>query len=304
MILIITHKEDYTADFVINKLNQRGIPYFRFNCEDCLNDTISLRLSEKNFMSINGTQKFHSVWYRRTQLPQLTGYAPEEKIYILNEIDNFMSNLFGIIDAKWLSEPLQVLRAENKFLQLLLAKSIGFNVPRTLISTDKKEVKEFMQSAQKCIIKPISSGRVPNTKSHAKLIFTNIIPEDMIAHLEEYETTPAIYQDYIEKCYEIRVTIVGNKVFSACVNSQQDQESSVDWRKMKLKFERYDLPNDVSDKCVSLLKLLSISFGAFDLIKSKTGEYYFLEVNPNGQWVWIEKDTGLNISDEIINYLL
>ncbi len=303
MILIITHKDDYTADYVIDKLNTSAIPYFRFNCEDYLTNNVTLQFGEQESSIINGCSEFTSVWYRRTRLPEVKAKNEGERIYLLNEMDIFMSNLFGIIKTKWLSNPVAVSTAENKFLQLTLAKKLGFNVPKTLVTTDKKALISFIKKNKNTVIKPIGRGRIDYTDNTSKLIFTNIITERVITEIESFELTPAIYQEYIEKEYELRVTVVGKDIFAASVDSQSKEESLVDWRREKIKFEHYNLPEDLTRKCLSLLEMLKISYGAFDFVKGKNGLYYFLEVNPNGQWVWIEKDTGQLISESIIKFL-
>src|ERR1700754_933544 len=121
MILIITHKEDYTADYVIDKLNNAGIKYFRFNCEDILHGNISVNLGVSQNLVVANHSDFTSVWYRRTRLPEISAGNEAERLYLLHETDVFLHNLFGIIDAKWLSPPHAVNRAENKLLQLSMA---------------------------------------------------------------------------------------------------------------------------------------------------------------------------------------
>jgi ATP-dependent Clp protease ATP-binding subunit ClpC len=81
------------------------------------------------------------------------------------------------------------------------------------------------------------------------------------------------------------------------------EETKIDWRKRKIPFQPYLLPNEISEKCLALTKKLNLSFGAIDIIRNKSGEYIFLEINPNGQWAWLETEAGLKISDEIINFL-
>ena len=122
--------------------------------------------------------------------------------------------------------------------------------------------------------------------------------------LETMKMTPSIFQKYIEKEYELRITVVGEEIFAAKVLSQSDCETIVDWRRKNLRFQCCEVPEELNEKCCQMMKRLGIAFGAFDFIRTKEGQYYFLEVNPNGQWVWIENDTGLKISDAIINYLL
>jgi|SRR5690242_3369691 glutathione synthase/RimK-type ligase-like ATP-grasp enzyme len=303
MILIITHREDFTADFVIDKLNRSKQPYFRFNCEDYLSNNVSVEFTNQANVSIAGHSEFSSVWFRRTRLPQITAKNRDEEIYLLREIDTFLNNLFGIIKGKWLSPPQAVLNAENKLLQLELARQTGFDIPGTLITTDKKNLLSFIEGNNKTLIKAIGSGRINYADNTTKLVFSNLITHEIKEQIDVIELTPAIYQEYIEKEYEIRVTVVGEDLFAASVDSQTDIESTIDWRKKRTKFEKYELPEPLKEKCFSMVRKLNISFGAFDFVKSTCGIYYFLEVNPNGQWVWIEKDTGLPISDSIIKFL-
>jgi glutathione synthase/RimK-type ligase-like ATP-grasp enzyme len=48
---------------------------------------------------------------------------------------------------------------------------------------------------------------------------------------------------------------------------------------------------------------LKLTFGAIDLIETLDGNYVFLEVNPSGQWLWIDDKLSLGISDAIAHWL-
>lgn len=152
------------------------------------------------------------------------------------------------------------------------------------------------------IIKPIHSSKIDDVEK-VKIFFTNRMNEQHLSDLNKYTLTPCIFQECIDKECDIRVTVVNKKVFSAYVDSQSEEETKVDWRRKKRRFKPYDLPIDIQEKCIAITHALGLSFGAIDIIKSTTGEYVFLEINPNGQWAWVEIDTGLEISNEIINYL-
>ncbi|GEL12033.1 RimK-like ATP-grasp domain-containing protein [Flavobacterium glycines] len=301
-ILIITHKEDYTSDFVINKLNLRNVKYKRFNCEDIINKNYKI---DNNFkLEFDGETNFGSVWFRRTKLPIIENQNLAEKAYLLSEYESLLKNLFSTIDAKWLSNPFSIYQAENKLYQLRLAKSLGFKTPNTLVTNSKEDLKTFyFNNSKSVIIKPLSQSRI-NNNNETEYIFTNILKESHIEELEKYDLTPCIFQEKIEKSIELRVTVVGKNVFTAGVNSQILEATKTDWRKEKLEFYPEEIPNDIKEKCISLVKMLNLKFGAIDLIKDKEGNYIFLEINPNGQWAWIENETGLNISDSIINELL
>ena len=303
MILIITHKTDFTADFVVNKLNQRGINYQRLNCEDILLKEFSFKFNNDFEYSLLNKNNYESVWFRRTKLPEIQGLSNEETIYVLSEIDGLFKNIFSSLPAKWLSPPVSVYQAENKLLQLKIAKRIGFKIPNTLVTNSKSELESFYrENSRDIILKPLSQTRVSNEDNTA-FIFTNVVPQNLIEQVEEFDLTPCIFQRNIPKDYEIRVTVVGEKIFAAAVYSQSDEEAKIDWRRKSLVFNEVQLPDEIENLCIQTLKELNLGFGAIDLIKTPEGEYIFLEINPNGQWVWIENQTGQKISDAIIEYL-
>lgn len=303
MILIITHKTDFTADFVINKLNQRKICYRRLNCEDLFFSPFTIKFNGKFQYSILNEANYKSVWFRRTKLPEIENLSYEERLYILNETDSFFKNLFSSLPAKWLSQPDSVYKAENKLLQLKTAQQIGFQIPETIITNSKFELKEFFkENNENIIIKPISQTRIQYSESLA-FIFTNTVSKKIIDEIEKYDLTPCIFQQNISKDYEVRATVIGEEVFAAAVFSQTDNETKIDWRKKKLKFIKTNLPYEIERLCVQLLKELNLEFGAIDLIKTSEGKYVFLEINPNGQWAWIENQTGQKISEAIIKFL-
>ena len=304
MILIITHKTDYTADFVINKLNQQNINYKRLNCEDILNNDFAIKISANFSYSILGENSYQSVWFRRTRLPEINNLKKEEQLYILNETESLFKNIFASVSSNWLSLPSAIYEAENKLLQLKIATKIGFKIPPTLITNSKNELIQFFSDCEsEIILKPISQTRI-QYKENTAFIFTNPVSKEYIERLDEFDLTPCIFQKNIQKDYELRVTVVGEKAFAAAVYSQRDSETINDWRKKKLEFKEIELPDEIKIKCLNLLKELNLKFGAIDLIKTPNGEFIFLEINPNGQWAWIENQTGQKISDALINLLL
>lgn len=304
MILIITHKADFTADFVIDKLNTRGIKYYRFNCENLNSTNYNFSLTDEVEFSLGQKNNYRSVWFRRTMLPDLPGELKQaDRFFILQSYRSLLDNSFNLIDAKWLSSPENIYKSENKLYQLKTAKELGFNVPKTLVTNDRNALIAFFMNCNKnVIIKPICVGRI-EAETESQLLFANKLREEHLENISQFDLTPCIFQEFIEKELDIRLTIVGEKIFSASVNSQTDSETKVDWRRKKIKFEKFALPKNVEAQCLALTKKLGLSFGAIDIVKSKQGDYFFLEINPNGQWAWIEIDTGLPISDEIISFL-
>lgn len=303
MILIITHRLDFTADFVINKLNELKIPYKRFNCEDLLTYDLTLNIDSEFHYNLMNEDEYKSIWFRRTKLPSLNNIENStDKSYILNEVDSFFNNLWNTIDTNWLSIPSNIYKAENKMFQLKVAKSIGFNIPPTMVTTSKEDLVNFHKAYNDIIIKPLSHTRINNNNS-LSFIFTNKLDDKYLTSIDEYLLTPCIFQKRIDKEYELRITVVDEEVFVAGVDSQSNDKTKYDWRREKITFHEVGLPDELKSMCVELVQTLGLKFGAIDMIKSKSGEYVFLEINPNGQWAWIESETGLKISDSIINYL-
>ncbi|GAA0537246.1 ATP-grasp domain-containing protein [Chitinophaga japonensis] len=302
MLLIITHKSDFTADYLINKLNASGKLYKRFNCEDLLTFDWKFQIGDHFKYSVLGKDVYRSIWFRRTQRPRLTIENHAELQYLEGEIDALIENLFATVDAFWLNDPFRVFKAENKLYQLKTARALGFEVPFTLVTNHKDDVRAFYEKHKEIIVKPISRTRITGG-SEPSFIYTSKVTEDHVSRLDETDLTPCIFQQNIKKEYELRVTVVGDKVFAAKIDSQSDAETITDWRRKQLTFSPSSLPEPIKNLCILLLKSLGLSFGAIDLIKTVDGRYFFLEVNPNGQWAWLEEETGLPISDSIIEEL-
>lgn len=304
MLLIVTHKNDFTADFVIDKLNKEGIDYQRFNTEDVLqNHAFRVAVNGSDFITDFLGMNISSVWFRRIQLPALDDLDTSTKNYMREELYAYFLNLWEVLEVKWLSRPNAIYRAENKFLQLKRAQNIGFKVPTTLITSNASQIRDFYNKHEKeVIIKPIFNNRFFDGRKN-KLIFTNKLSTAHIEQIEDCTPLPSIYQEYIKKDYELRVTVVGSKVFSASVDSQSSFAGKVDWRKDRVMFKAHELPHDIQSKCLQLVQDLGLSFGAIDLVVDTKGDFVFLEINPNGQWAWLEMDANLPIADAIIEFL-
>ncbi len=123
---------------------------------------------------------------------------------------------------------------------------------------------------------------------------------------EAIQLAPVIYQGLIPKSYDIRVTIVDKKVFSAAIDSQSVASAQTDWRQSEtedLPHSVHQLPTSVEAMCLAYMDELGLSFGALDLILTPKNEYVFLEINSAGQWVWIEDKLDLPISKAIAEWL-
>lgn len=318
MILLITNKEDVTTDFVVNRLNKIGANYFRLNTEELVSK-IGINFDiEKNECILIDHEKnqnvnlssVRSVYYRRPKLPQIKidSLSNGENEFIIREIAYLLEGLYKILkDRFWISPVGSIREAENKIYQLLLAQDIGLEIPISLITTSQNKADTFLKHFKgNCVIKPIRNGKVDDHKN-PMVVFTSLITCSDISLLEGVKSCPTYLQSKIEKMADIRVTVVGKKIFSTKIYSQEFEETMIDWRKgenAKIRHERVKLPPDIEGKCIKLIDRLGLNFGAIDFILDKNMRYIFLEINPNGQWGWIEKRLGYDISGEIVELLL
>ncbi len=316
MVLIFTNKQDITADYVVLKLQERDVPFFRCNTEDYPNQykidyTAGRKASSWRIVGKGGaieSRFIKGAWYRRPGAPQIHSKVTEAGLrsYAFEESVELLQALYALIDLKWLNDPFAIRKAESKPLQLLLARELGFNVPMTLITTDPNKINEFYDSCLgEVVIKPLRRALF-KSGGDEYVIFTSKLAEADRDVLESVQYAPSIYQEFINKALDIRVTVVGNRTFAAAIHSQDNHETMVDWRRggaIDLPYDVYELGGDLKRKCVKLVQQLGLKFGAIDLVQSRRGEVYFLEINPNGQWAWIEERLGLDISGAIIDIL-
>jgi glutathione synthase/RimK-type ligase-like ATP-grasp enzyme len=314
-ILLITNKGDITTDYIVRELKTQKIPFFRLNTEEITKSiSLSFNIEKSEFIIIDKYSNttfdclnFTAVYYRRPEIPEITvnGLTRGEEIFVKNEFTFFLEGLYKILkNASWFSPVYAIREAENKLYQLLLAKKLGFQIPNSIMTTDYKSAFNFFDaSSSNCIIKPIKSGLISEQKND-KVVFTSKI-EKFPEVPESIENCPSFIQEHITKKSDLRVTVVGNKIFATEILSQENEDSKVDWRRGEnvLKHQKTILPAEVEGKCRKLVSELNLKFGAIDFILDQNGRYIFLEINPNGQWAWIEHQTDYPISKEIVKIL-
>jgi glutathione synthase/RimK-type ligase-like ATP-grasp enzyme len=300
MILIVTNREDYTADFLIIDLQRRNTRYRRLNTEDLpCRATLTWRapavVSDDNVVLPSGRlqlSEVHSIWYRRPALPALSPELTDSAsvIFASVETEAALDGVLRTIDCLWVSDPDRVRRAENKPLQLAVAARVGFSLPDTLITNDPADARAFVAGHARTIYKPLRHGRIVEADK-LRLVYTNIVDDDAV-DWSSVAFAPCLFQAYVSKDVEVRATVIGDRVLCAAIHSQDSDVTRHDWRRPAPdgpRHEPHDLPEDVSRRCISLVGALGLSFGAIDLIRTPAGEYVFLEINPNGQWAWIQQ---------------
>lgn len=313
-ILILSNKNDVTTDLVENKLRDFNVNYLRFNTE-CFtkNITSSLKLTNKEKKATIYFPKFSiedvqikSVWYRRPKLPKLVSILNnDEKEFANREINSFFLNLYSYLaDSRWVNNPFKLYLAERKIYQLKIAVDCGFDIPDTSLTNDYDSFRKFIKiNNNKIIAKPLSNGSYGKGDTYA--IFTSDLEKQKyISSKKIIKQSPFILQEKIQKKYDIRVTVFGNILFAHKILTSSND--LIDWRAAEfseVEYSRIDIPKKIKNGIINYMKRMELLYGAIDFIVDKDGKWVFIEINPSGQFAWLQIATGDKMIEELIKLL-
>ncbi len=343
MILIIAAIEDGHVPYVTRKLDAAGAKYVHFDPQSFpVSASISVEYSAcgepiKTLQCDGKTIDLgavRAVWNRARVRPVADPILPPDQTWWVEEsCTRFLSELYECIDCVWLPErpaaerepfrgtnPADKTRGatptrqqsaspHNKLNQLALAGRLGFVLPRTIVTNNPQRLIEFYEACEGQLISKRAIPLATYRDGERTQSYTREVHRRDLAHYQAVRFSPVVFQEKISKQLELRVTVVGEKIFAAEIHSQQNNRIHTDWRHFpEFGGDRYygvhTLPEEVAQRCRQLLKSLGLCYGAIDLILNLKGEYVFLEINPGGQWAWIEDYTGMPMSDAIAAFLM
>ena len=319
MLLVITNKLDLACDFFILRLKERSIPFLRLNTEDYGNFfqiNISLAGNDTSY-EINladgrlvTNADIGAVYFRQPVSPDVPpDLAESDKEFSRREAKEILRSLWRLIDhGKWFNHPKELWLASNKVEQLTIAQRLGFKIPDTCVSMSELTVRNFIESHEEQVVcKAVKHGFL-RQGLNVQIATTQRVGSEFLNQFGNYAQVPMIFQEEIHKAFDVRVTVVGDNVFATAIHSQQHPQTIVDWRlldlqEFDLKHEAIKMPAHLDELCRQITRHFNLKYSAIDLIKTVQGEYFFLELNPNGEWAWIEQKAGYPIRDAIIDCL-
>jgi glutathione synthase/RimK-type ligase-like ATP-grasp enzyme len=323
-ILIISNEHDIHLTFVIERLQKWGFSVFRLNTENLFSKyKIHITYDENQIVGsiinlVSGDiikiENIKTIWERRPMEPMNT-YSPIHEKYIdtikIEQISFYKQFRHSLVHCNWIGNPLTGLRANSKILQKCIAQKVGFAIPRSIISNNYNELKLFLKDGIDYIVKPLKADSIQIDEDNQIVFYARKVTFSQLDSMSEigFQNAPNYIQEYIEKKYEIRLTMVGDKAFAAKIdsNSMLTGQGKEDWREgydYGVKFTEMYADSLLVNKCKAFLKELELNFGCFDFIVDENENIFFLECNSNGQWLWIEEDTGMDISGAIAEWLL
>ena len=315
MILVLTDAFDVHADEVIQHLHGMSVEVFRLNLDveslqhtTCAYDGDVWSFTQNHQMMLHRDIK--CVWMRRSFVEVS---IENEELYDISfriwrgEWNKTLLGLYvSLYQLPWLNRLPEMNRAENKYLQLQHAKAIGFEIPIYIASNQKHILKEFVMKHDPVVLKMQHQDFYKNSNDEIVGIYVNKISLSDLDDFGFIEENPIFLQKYIDKLFEVRYTVVADTHFVCKIDSQKSIIANIDWRRYDFAHTPHEIvvpPQEIREKISQLMSILNLQYGALDFIVDRDNRWHFLEINPSGQWLWIENLTGLPISYTIATWL-
>jgi biotin carboxylase len=237
----------------------------------------------------------------------MRGYCAAETAHVLDD-------LWHALPCAWVpGPPAAIRRAEYKFTQLGAAHRAGFEAPDTLTTNDPEAFFAFRADHPGAMIaKPAGPSMLrqpgqPNAGYMKASGYTALVSRGDLGYASALRRAPVTFQPYVEKRSEIRATVIGDRVLAVEIDSQANHRTRIDWRRYDrahTPYRAHRLPEAIERSCLALARRLGLRYGAIDLILTPEGRYVFLEINPNGQFGWLEESAGLPLHDALCDLLV
>lgn len=309
-ILIISTAADVATDAVVQALATTGVRCRRVNTEDLpFGQTLTV-----DYQSNRGPAAVFDgeaisprvIWYRRVRAPGMPD-TMDPGVYEFCIRETRATVLGGLLtqSARWMNRPDAVWQAELKLHQLHVAQAVGLRIPRTIVSNEAAAIRRAYDEFGSLIVKPARAGHLWQGGEEFA-IYTSQVTAAHLEELDDAQWAPSIYQELVPKRVDLRITCVGRQLFGAAIHSQTEPMAKVDWRRTdnpQLPHSRFDIPEELKGQILALMHAFDLQFGCLDFVLTPTGEYVFLEVNPNGQWLWLDDQLQLGISEAVASWL-
>lgn len=305
MIAIISGTDDVHASHVISELRQLGtdatildtasVPAHGTLTSWHSNDEAwraTWSTTEAGIPAVDLTE-LRAVWWRRPQPHTLHEEVsdPTDRAFAYGEVDSAVRGLWSCTDATWVNDPDRDQAASRKLWQLKVAAQLGLRIPRTCATTDPRAARAFVDAEESgAIYKPFGG-------SEQAWAETRLVEPRDLEMLDQVRAAPVIFQELIPGGIDIRVTIVGREVYAAqirAIDTSYEFDFRIDCGNAPITPEV--LPDALVDRLHALMDRLGLLYGAVDLRRAPNGDFVFLEINPAGQWLFVEVVTGQPIS--------
>ncbi|NJQ14121.1 ATP-grasp ribosomal peptide maturase [Streptomyces bohaiensis] len=307
-VLVATEVDDLTADMVIAELNRRSVPVTRFNPADIgAALVVSVRFGERP-APVSGQlrtpsravdlARVRSVYWRRPVWPAFGHLGADDARFAAAQVRYGLGGALYALDGPlWVNHPLRNAAADYKPHQLAVAGRLGLAVPPTLVTNDPQAARTFIDRHHRVIFKTL---RWTPYRRDGAPVTCWVQPVTAAEVDESVAVVPHLFQAAVDKVADLRVLVVGDEVFAVRIDS-----GMLDWRMdySALSYRVVELPAGVVSALLAYLAHFRLVSGSFDMAVDRAGDLWWLELNPNGQWGWLEESTGLPMSSAVAELL-
>lgn len=306
--LVLSSTIDYSSDLICAELEKRKLSYLRINRDlfqeheiiyDLQNDTVKMKLGCTWYLLC--AKSIESIYFRAPVFLRTTGKArPIEEQLKRSQWSAFIRNLIIFDKAEWMNHPVATYQAENKIYQLKVAKKCGLFIPETYVGNS---LPPNISPNRMYIVKSLDTALFYDDGKEMFTYSTMVSGEELLT--SEIKLAPVIIQECLSPKIDLRVTVVGKRIFAVAI-TKQGVALAGDWRKSNkdnLDYAPVELPQIIQERIMALMQKLNLSFGGIDLaLVGNT--YYFIEVNPTGEWGWLASSAGIPIDKAIVDCLV
>ncbi len=307
MLLVLTNSADATADYLLSRLNEASVPSLRFDTNCALKSTAVSYQPGSPSIRVEGRwycpTDFTTVWYRRPErlIAESIPDSPEGKC-ALDEWSESLEGFFAHIPRmRWMNYPAANALASRKLEQLTRAKHNGFMIPDTIVTQDSSVLKTFFDKHRgQVIVKPLGRAYIerPNEERDS-IIFTTPVRESDLDDLTDLARCPTLFQQAVRKVSDVRITVVDADIHAielTATDATGQQRCDIRRNNMlDVTYSAITLPDNVAAAVRQLVASYGLRFAAIDMAVAEDGQWYFFEVNPNGQWAWLDLCGGASI---------
>lgn len=316
--IVVTHTQDRMADRVLRGLEARGVPTLRFDT-DRFPHEVGLRRWQRGaegFTELGVDGAWHrvspedSVWWRRLRVnPQLDpSLGPQWREVAREESRIALFSWVGAHPGLVVDRPRLVRVAREKMLQLQIAGELGLCVLPTLVTNDPDAVRAFWAEQGGELVTKMEHSFALEEGDTVATVHTSQVREEDLEALDGLSASPMIFQRRVRTVREYRATVVGGRVLTGVLDYGKG-DFGTDWRLANMNdpdltraWTPGALPAAVEGGLLALMDRLGLSYGASDFLEDADGNFWFLEVNPSGEWGWMD-GIGLPIADALADLL-
>ncbi len=313
MILIVSNADDDHAQAVMQSLRRRtsvavhllDLSLFPKELHLCLDYDDGVDPIEGWFRSDQveiPVSDCSVIWWRRPQPFSMHEelLEPSQLNFAHSECYEAVNGLWLTLPATWVNHPTRDDEAARKPYQLRVAREVGFEIPRTRITSDPAAAHQFVKElgSSRTIYKAFSA-------TEQEWRETRVLREDEVGILDDVRFAPVIFQEYIPAQLDLRVTVIGEEIHTSAIHSA-DGAYKADYR-MELndaQVEAFTLPDRIQSLVRTYMRRLGLLYGAIDFRVTPEDRYVFLEINPSGQWLFMEQRTGAPMTEAFTSLLV